>query len=525
MSGGGSAVRPRSAPAGPSAFRPDDGGALAPSAPAGPAAAGASTGDTSRDLSHWSFWWVLENQRFLDLNSTWSTTASPSGSSVARTGRLRPSYGVIQRDVLPRIWAQLGATEHPDVVSSALIALARTIDPQRSDTEPVRAVLQDHLWHSHRRVAESAALGLGLLGTEEAGDRLAELITGDASESTIGGWLDGRRPSSRLRAFAAHGLGLASERVNDSAARRRWAIALVNALEDSNAPTVALQVAAIQALGVIELGQQDVLDAEAVTGPHADRVASDDALATFLLGWSERSSGRSSWVRTHAAAAAGRAAARASEDVRAEIIAALTKMTRDRKIASFIRTGAAIGIGEAANSGRSKADRSAREALVSLMKRGQPLESRFARVALAQAASRPSADEEPFHGATAARRILINDLVHSRSDELGWAALALGGLEWRLHRAGLTTPTDAAAALARMGKKRRGDDSSAALGLGLALTINGMDDAQRFEEHLLAEFRDVSSPLRRSFLAVALGVAGTPAAGATLYDELKGSSG
>ena len=108
---------------------------------------------------------------------------------------------------------------------------------------------------------------------------------------------------------------------------------------------------------------------------------------------------------------------------------------------------------------------------------------------------------------------------------MGWTAIALGSLDWRLRRAGVSVDKNSVEALAKLGRQRRGDDSSAALGIGLALAVQGTQEARSYEEHLLDEFDDIGSPLRKSFMALALGLARTPGTRDALSEEIKPENG
>ena len=459
---------------------------------------------------------MLENQRYLDIGPNWTDPDAPSQGSVATTGRLAPSRSVIAERVVPELLARLDANDHPEIISSTLIALARSTTEHDGNQGKAHAVLREHLRHGQQKVRESAVLGLGLLGNLAGGNDLSELL-GTETPS----WLRAPALSVRTRAFAAHGLGLAALRVQDPEARRRWAQALVDELESPGTDSVTFQIAAIEALGLISLDGESAAKSDS---KNDSQMASADSLAEYLASWVEVAPRRSAWVRSHAGVAAGKAAAHAGPSVRTAIVTQLTRVIKSRKNHGYIRTGAAMGLGEAANSGNGKVDQRAREALVSLMKSGQALESRFARMALVEAAARPGEGEEPFAGERAARRALLSDLKRSRSDEIGWTALALGSLDWRLHQAGVTTGRETAMALAEFGRKRRGDDSSAALGLGLSLAVQGTKAARTYEEHLLEEFESISSPVRKSFMALALGMARSPGVKDVLLDQIKGQS-
>lgn len=410
--------------------------------------------------------------------------------------------------VLPELVALVEADDHPEVVSAALVAIARATSETRGDLEAARRLLREHVDHANQKVGESALLGLGLLGTEAAGDDLASLLPLRGAS-----WLGAGPRTTRQRSFAAHALGLAAQRVDGFGPRHRWAAALGDALESTKSDSAAFQVAAVQALGLIDLDE----------GGENGSAQAD--LTTLLQSWTAEAPGRQDLVRAHAAVATGRAASRAGAELRADVIDGLVDLTRSRRTHVHVRTAAAIALGEAARSGKDGADRRARKALLHLVKKGQPLESRFARVALAQAASRAAGGDQAFPGADDARRVLLQELKRARSDDLGWTALALGTLEWRLHRAGVSTDRKAAAALAKLGAKRRSDDSSAALGLGLALAIQGTGDAARHEEHLLEEFDSIADPVRRGFMALALGLARTSELKETLAAEIQPRSG
>ena len=90
------------------------------------------------DLGHWAIWWDLNKAPYLNLREQIWTGGPLSGSGgdlflgigqVDQVERsLRPTRDMIQRDIVPLLEAALATETSNDIVTGALIALARIGD-------------------------------------------------------------------------------------------------------------------------------------------------------------------------------------------------------------------------------------------------------------------------------------------------------------------------------------------------------------------------------------------------------------
>ncbi|MEM1448076.1 MAG: HEAT repeat domain-containing protein [Planctomycetota bacterium] len=435
---------------------------------------------------------------------------------------LAPSRNVVRTQVLPRLLRLLDEEHSDDIVSSALVAIGRLADPGELQSTSSHKAIRAQLRASNLKVRESAVLGLGLLGTPEAAADLLAVLTNEERGRPLVGK---QSISARTRAFAAHALGLAAQRIDSLQERQRIAFALVDVLERGNFGRDDLSVAAVGALGLVDLGRRTIVPVPELR-EHAqlDRVVSARSLTQYLETWTirPRSShqGRTRSARAHACVAFARAAATASEDVRLRAVEHLVEVSTNRREHVHVRTAATIALGEVARAGSAEPDRDARRQLLELAKSGQPLERRFARIAVASVCGRPGDGDDPMAGWDEVRKVLTAALGRSRSSDLAWTALALGILEDAAHDADIETGSSATSALSMMALRRKSDDDSAALGLGLALAARGTDRAAQVGERLVDELDETTTPVMRGHLSVALGLIGHGGASAQMRHDL-----
>ena len=517
------------------------GGGVPSGAPSGPGAPGAGPiGPTSavpagaptsnpfeENLLHWSHWWYLESSRFLDLRSKVQGPVAENGRSIIMRAPFAPPRAIVEQEVIPTL-IEIARTDRADeTVAAALVALGRMADtPDDLHRAAVDAVTS-HLNSANPRVRESAVLGLGLFATPTCNRVLASLLEGGAD----GGALVGSTVvPTRVRAFAAYGLGLASVRTDDLAERQHNAIALIEALEGAVSPRPDVPVAALIALGLVELPERALIPAKELRERKVSSHAlSARSLAVYLEGWTKATRGdrtdKTTIARSHACVAFARAAAGAGELTRAAAIESLIERGADRTEHMMVRTSADVALGEIARAGDAKPDADARQHLLATMKSGQPLERRFAMMAVASASGRPGAGDDPMAGANAVRQALTTELRSAKSGELAWAALAAGTLEDALHRADIKTNSMVVDALQTLGVKRRGDDASSALGLALAFAARGTDRAAKASTKLVKELKQTTTPDLRSHLHLALGLVDHDAAADVLKADLEEAGG
>ena len=543
--GGGSSTGPSSpgpsapGPVGPSSPAPASGGpAAAPTPAAGPVSSpGAapmeppSTGTvyspqsvgTSRDTLHWSHWWYLESARFLDIRRHIQGPPTPNGRSIVSTAPRAPSRRFVQTEVIPRLIAVANDERSVPMVSAALIALGRAADAPSDLHQSAVAAVHGHLGSSSAQIRESAIIALGLFGTVECNETLLALAAGGKRAERFA--LTASVPT-RTRAFAAHALGLSSVRIDDPHEQQRIALAMIDLLEGDVAGMADLPVAAVSTLGLVTLPARLMVPApEHRDRDHVDHVLSARHLAKYLQPLLGNKAGaradRSMTFRAHACVALARAASKTVPAMRANCMGQLINLCADRAEPIHMRTAAAIALGEVASAGEAPEDVDAREMILRMAKQGQPLERRFAWIAAASTMTRAGGGESPFAGSKELTSALTTELARGRAGELGWAALALGWVEDSLHDSGMETTPGARDALSAMGVKKRNDDDSAALGLGLALATRHTDRATKTGERLLRELKQTTTPELRGNLLLALGLAEYSAAADVFRSELE----
>jgi hypothetical protein len=502
-----------SAPAGDGPASPGAGGGSAPgdpsTGPLSPAGRSVSAPELeSSDLLHWRHWWFLESARYLDLRARIQGPPTADGRSVVQSAPRAPSRRVVATEVVPRLIALADTHRADDVVASALLALGRLADVDAvgaSALDPAAVVsLRKGLGAKHHTVAESAALGLGLLGDAELVEDLVHLVRADADGQRLVG---GARVSTRLRSFAAYGLALAAQRIEDPAVRQVIALELAELLEQRSSGVDELEVALLSAFGLCPLPERPVLPIEALR----ERAGIDAALSrasqvAFLTRWvtPTRAYGKASdLVRCHAAVALARLAEGSETELRLRTVAALAALAGDRAEGLDLRAAAALALGNVVCAGDDPTDRAARRQLVELVRAGQPLERRMASIAAARAASRPGGGDEPLAGRAEVRRALVSELVRGHSGDRPWIALALGVMDEALHAAGVAADDATFDALSAVAAKRRGADDSAALALALALSARDTVHEDAAAERVAASVDTVSDPDARGHLFVA----------------------
>ena len=214
---GGSTGPTTPGPQGPSIAGPK--GPATPTAPlrGGPRRGGAYTrpsrgrGSASMGMERWEIWWGNNKDAFLDLKTRFGAHYTYSGSGTFLIGRGRkeiaqpsgrPSTEVIRTQVLPSLIAALDS-DHPDILDSALLAIARTTPA--SDADLVLARIEASLQSRFVSVRQAACLSLGVLGSPKACQTCYDLmIDNRAGRKLVGG----EKVPQTIRAFGALSLGL-----------------------------------------------------------------------------------------------------------------------------------------------------------------------------------------------------------------------------------------------------------------------------------------------------------------------------
>lgn len=206
------------------------------------------------DLSAWTFWWGFNREKYLQLKAHLSkqegvfTSDSAdgllSGNAQGRDS-MRPTADQIQRLVLPALKDALDKETNRDIVTGALIALAKI----GQEPEVAMSYFKKFLPSKDQEIAETAALAYGILAAPEGVPILRDLF----EDNDAGRKLTGQPEVPwRTRTFAIYGLGLTGSRTNDRDVQTKiqsWLLDFIKKSERSDRRD--LRVAAIVSVGLL----------------------------------------------------------------------------------------------------------------------------------------------------------------------------------------------------------------------------------------------------------------------------------
>jgi hypothetical protein len=314
--------RPGSGPAGPGGPRPTTGRPMGPSAPVpggtgatppptgggrpGAPARGPATGGSivlDDDLTTWEFWWEFHKDGYLRVRDAVHEAGPTTGEDRFFLGgvrfreqpTLRPTKAQTIEQALPALRRAIDATDQRDIATACMVAMAKV-----GEDHPEFAlvdVFRSRLGRRDQEVRETAALAIGIAGRAAHGEAqlLADLVLDrPAGRVAYGGDVD-----DRTRAFAAYGLGLLADRVDDVATQRLACDTLTQALADDRVASRNILVAVVHALGLLRVGGDDELRVA---------VRRDTEAALFRFFDRDEGAGRM-FVQTHCLQALARLAA------------------------------------------------------------------------------------------------------------------------------------------------------------------------------------------------------------------------
>jgi len=513
--GGGSGPTPTPTPSqpGPTPGRTGTGSTPAPALP-GQVPTGSSPGasvptglpGSAEDLTRWEYWWVFNQAQYLNLKaSLWEDLISNpegeflDGQSKAPKPGLRPTHEDIHGRVVPALRQVLRDERSNDIVSGALIALAKIGDARdETGTSAAEETLRGFLDDPQQELAETAAVALGILASDVTVPALAHLALDDAAGRAL---VDDTEVALRTRAFAAYGLGLIGARTNSNAVRQDVARVLIEILRGPQTATRDVQVAALIALGLTPV---DVAAAdERGTGAAASRRGQID----FVLGLLEDER-RPVLLRAHAPRALGQLARGTDEATRARVAQRLLELGGTSTGSRVeLRQALVLALGQFGDADEDELDRAVRARLIELVEReSEPQTRAFAAIALGQVGGRAGAGAGNAGGASQARAVLQSRLVRGPTGLRPWAGIALGVLERSAAQdaRGLLVPSSASLQALRSALvDARSPDDVGALAIACGLTR----DPQALEP-LLAKLEQTAADGPRGYVALALGMVG-----------------
>lgn len=491
----------------------------------GPATGGSAVGGAT--AGSWEWWWHHNQDRFLELRTHIDArTGAPTSESEFfgdGTRAARSAADPVAERVVPALLGVLARETQPDLVTAAMVALARLCDgPLAARAGEFGRTFARFSGDGSQEVAETAVLVRGLSGDAGAVAELGSLLAGEPRE-------DGHAVPERTRAFAAYALGFVGARCENEDVRRYVAHHLSRTLRAARGATPDVAVACVLATSLTPLawseegaGRVDA-PANALDARRRARTAAvsrETQIETLLGSFADDKVDR--YVRAHVPGALARLLHDAGAapipgaprvdpaavietrrvEARAAVMKVLVAALATSNEPDEVRQGCILALGRIVDGDREPADVQARAALAGATREGDLVSRRFALIALAECSARPGPDGH-FEAVVSARELLMDRLAQGKSDERAWAALALGLIEHARRAAGDDPARSVSAALVTAFRGAGSGEEAGALALACGLAH--ADDA--LEELTTRLARGGESRLR-GHLALGLGLLG-----------------
>lgn len=507
-------------PSGPSTGTPNGPAAPSPTTPSGgastPTGAGPRSGSpntgggpqtgTGSGMDRyldptWDLWWHFHKEEFLRLKQR-LYEGPRSADSLERgdllggqlSGGLRPSAKQLVEDARPALRAVLEHESNNELVTSTLLAEGRLGEsaavPNEARFAPQMLL---RLRDPNQEVAETAALALGVLGSESELGVLEALVRDDETGRNAAGQ---REVSARTRSFAAYGLGILAQHVHSNRPRQLIARALTDVLARSEGVPADTQVACVIALGLTPLEPERE---ESASAPWISRQTE----LRFLLRIFESRETRPV-LRAHAATSLAALAADASPEAKEAVADSIEGTLRRETTEGPVRESCLIALGRLGDDDQDPVDKRIRAELRRALLTGSTAERAFALMSLSETSTRQGTGSEPGSSVAEVREVLLEELARGKSRTRSWSMLALGVQEFRLRRAGGDVCAPLREVLRRAFAEASNPDELCAAALALGLAADGESTKSIGER--LAKGGDESL---RGYLALALGLAGS----------------
>lgn len=472
------------------------------------------------DVTGWQVWWNYNRDPYLDLRSTvrevskssvtgWEDYFLGLGQTPSEAVSLRPPLVALRESVVPALFEVLENETDIDLLGGALIALGKIGEEGRpaGDPKTLATRIQEFVGHSSQDVAESAVIALGALGSFESAPPLSALVKDDATGRKL---VDGDRVPTRLRSFAAYGLGLIGARTHMSDVKQFVALELFSALDGIDRDkenTYDLETACIISLGLVRLPlrvvdplepQEELPEGEA---PHNSRRAQIAALLSRL-----ENSRKTELIRAHLPVALARLSHDADLGTKRVVARELLDyLKKGKRTPLILEQGCVTALGILGDDDKDETDVAIRSTLLRLAKKADRSTRRLALISLAQVGARQGEGERD-QAFEEVRSFLLEELEKGSTQLRPWAGLALGVLEHRRALAGQSISTETKKALTQALEESSSPDEASALcvALGLSQTIEAQD-------LLLKRTSQAQDDVVRGFACVGLGLMGARA--------------
>jgi len=440
--GGGGGAGP-SAP-GPSG--PSSGGPSGPAAPGpatggpssgGPAArpAGPSTGPAAQgsNLDLWEFWWGFNKDQYLNLKSAIYAGLVTGGDDYFLGGgtksqsksTLKPSEEAIRQKIVPALKEALEKERANDIVTGAMIALAKIGDAKNEAGESeFEKIISKFLSDGSQEIHETAAVALGILANDASVKTLESLLK-DTPEGRkkVG---NGKEVDYRTRAFAAYGLGLIGARTASNDVKKDIAGILIDTLGKADNSQRDVKVAALVSLGLVRIDIDKSESPDAKSSPTSSRQSEIKFIHRFFL-----EPTNPFLVRAHAPTAMARLLDQAPADLRDSIAKSLVEALSDHsKEQNEVQESCVLALGQIGTCEKTKIDTEIRDTLKHIGEKGRDEQSKnFAMIALAQIGGRFGSGESIEKPIEETRTYLLTNMTKGKSSVRSWAGLSVGVME------------------------------------------------------------------------------------------------
>jgi HEAT repeat protein len=503
--GGGGGGGGGASPTGPGASGPSTGGPAGPStpSPAGPGvptgapggrpAAPSTGGNTGPDLTTWDFWWGFNKDQYLNLKAAiYSGIITGSddfflgqGTKTQARNQLQPSEEAIRGKIVPALKDALAKERSNDIVTGALIALAKIGDVKsESGASEFEPILAKFLSDSNQEIAETASVALGIL----ANDASVKVLSDLALDKPEGRKLVGNKEVNfRSRAFAAYGLGLIGYRTASNQVRQDIAGILIDLLEKPESSTRDVKVAALVSLGLVPIDVDKSESPDSRQNHSSSRQTEIKYVQKFF-----QDDKNNYLIRAHAPTTLARllkgTAPELKESVAKMLLSAIEKQSKER---DEIQQSCVLALGQIGDSDKDKVDYQIREALKRIAEDGDQQSRNFAMIALGQVGGRVGEGEDAEKGVKQVRDDLLTFLTRGKNHIRPWAGLGIGVMERSI----------------------------------LDNSESGITPSPMSKDALRTTLKDAANPSHTGCYSIAIGIAKDPEAKELLREKLKNAPG
>ncbi|MBI1381353.1 MAG: hypothetical protein GC161_09715 [Planctomycetaceae bacterium] len=466
----------------------------------------------------WSFWWEFNKDRYLNLKQSLASGVVTTGESDFFLGQgqregakdsIRPDASQIKDTIVPALKEALRTESSPDILTGAMIALAKIGDPASSSESPPQesefaTIIRGFLTSGSQEVRETAAVALGILAHPSQIDLLIARMQDekpgrDAMGSTT--------VDQRTRAFAAYGLALVGSRLgaDDDANRVKIVEALASVLNADREALPDISVAAMIAMGLVQLESVPI---EGDMPKKVEIPKTREEQIVFALEYLD--SDKPYMVRAHAPTAVGRlltgipapAGGSKGTNIRNyavdKMLPAITKSGSQQEI----RGSVALAMGLIGNRSDSKVDKEIRDALIDAAKDATQQTKNFALIALGKIGARMDTANGDS-GFAVVEKHLLTQLGSAKGNQEDFAGLAIGVLGHALQESNnQALPRSLYNALAEKLRGAKNENNVGAFSIAA-----GMTQEEGFRATLLKLLDETAGDEPRGYVAVALGMA------------------